>query len=148
MKKFLRKARRGMSLIETLVALVIFSLAIIVMARVTSIKIAEQSNIDSQYIMINVDGFMADLYHTFHRCNGVTVTDYGGGSCSLSFDLGAEGSMIVEYIYDASTLTGTVYQNGVVQFKAAGFEVRSAANNLYVAVKISGERKLDMDIYR
>ena len=156
--KLLRRKRKGMTLVETIVALIIMSLGVVVMARITATKVQEQSAIDSQYILLNIDAMLSDIYHDFHAAEEIQVHDNTGGSLtegasiSLTFDLGDGVVHLYDWIIEpnasAGGTTGVFYYNGDRQFNCSGFEVRYTAGNLYVAFVTDGERRLDMDIFR
>lgn len=154
MKKFFLKLvktsqmqRRGMTLVETLVSLVIFSLGVIVMARITSAKVQEQANLDSQYELISMDAMMSDIYHDFHACESIAVNSSGSGDTqvvNLTFDLG-DG---IVHIYDWFAADSTFYFNGVEQFKCYGMEASYLSGNLTVALFTESDKRLEMDIYK
>lgn len=147
MKLRKRQRRRGMTLVETLVALIIMALGVIVMARITAAKVQEQTSIDSQYVLLNIDAVLSDIYHDFHAAEVVNAYESGTGDdlvVSLNFDLG-DG---VVRLYAWVAKTGKLYVNGIEQFSCSAFEVRYTADNLYVAVRTPNEKRLDIDIFR
>lgn len=146
--KHLKKSRRGMSLIETVAALIIFSLAVVVMGRITAVKIEEQASVDSQYIMIKLDAFLSDIYHQYHLATDVAVTENAQGGTLLTIGLGNDGTYIVDFIPGDLNTKGKIFINGEEAFDAEDFQASSTGNNLYVAVKANGDRMLEMDIYK
>ena len=148
MLKQLLKRRRGMSLVETVTALVIFSFAVVIMGRITAVKLEEQVNIDSQYVMVKIDAFLSDIYHQYRASDGVSIGANSRGGTTLMLDMGADGTYIADFIPGDAGTTGKMYVNGVEMFSAAEFTATSAGNNLYVSVKVTGDRALDIDIYK
>ena len=52
-----KRRRRGMTMIETIVALLLMAMAILVIGRLTSARIAETEILESQYSVQAVDAF-------------------------------------------------------------------------------------------
>lgn len=137
-----------MSLVETVTALFILGLAVMVMGRVTAVKIEEQANIDSQYVMVKIDAFLSDIYHQFRTSNGVSTSTNSKGGTTLILDMGEDGSYIADFIPGEAGTTGKMYVNGVDVFSASEFTVTHAGNNLYIAIKVAGDKILKMDVYK
>lgn len=167
MQTMLHKSRKGMTLLETVIALLILSLAVNVMSKLTSTRIAETEMMDSQYVMLHVDALLAEMYNDFHRCqkfyvvggdDPYAVPDDGSGdeedeaevdpSSMVVFEMGAEGAIVYQYIWDDAKSIGTLYRDGVKMFNCRDFQVRGLANNLYVGVRIDGDKRLEMDIFK
>ena len=75
-KNILRKRRRqGMTMIETIVALLLMAMAILVIGRLTSARIAETEILESQYSVQAVDAFMYGIYQDYHKCLSFDIVD-------------------------------------------------------------------------
>lgn len=146
-KRFLRfRRRKGTTLVETVISVIILSLAVMVMVEITQTKVNEQAGIDAQYSLLTVDGYLSDIYHDFHSAYNVTVTsDSVTGDCRIVFDLGAA---LGASIYEFDSVTRCCYKNGADQFKCLKMEATGAANTLYVGIKLPGEQLLDINIYK
>lgn len=148
------RKRKGMTLVETLVALVIMSLGVIVMARITASKVQETASIDSQYTLLSIDATLSDIYHDFQIAKEIKVspeeddtstsTSTSDRIVSLAFDLG-DG---IVHLYDWFSETGKFYYNGIEQFSCTEFEVRYNSDNLYVAIRTPNEKRLELDVFR
>ena len=139
------KKRKGLSIIETMISVILMALAVIVMARLTAIKVAEQSHIDSSYSMFTADAYLSDIYHDFQSAVFIT-SEYNEdtGRCKLTMDMGVETIKLYEFLPE----TGYCYLNGVQQFECSAMEVRSAKDSLYVALRLPDSRRLEIDIYK
>ena len=137
--------KRAFSLIETMISVILLALAVIVMARLTSVKIAEQANIDSSYSMFTAEAFLSDIFHDFQRASTIS-SEYqeDTGRCRLTMEMSDNTIKLYEYVPDA----GYCYIDGVQQFECTGMEVRSARDSLYVSVKLPNSRRLEMDVYK
>lgn len=142
--KVLRRRRRGMTLVETVIALLLLSLAVLVMTRLTGSKVDHQANLSSQYAIQAVDTFFYDVYNDFHNCSAFTVTQNGDGSYIMLFDLGDANRSLYEF----KASEKAVYVKGVEVFKCSNMEVRGAGNSLYVSIRLPSERTLEMDIFK
>lgn len=139
------RKHKGLSLVETLIAVLLFSMAMMIMARLTAVKVDETYNLDNQYSLLNADAMMSDMYRDFHNCSELTIsTDETSGKCSVAFNLGEEGLSFYEYVPE----TGYFYKNGLQQFKANSFRVTGNLENITIALKLVNEKLLEMDIYR
>ena len=153
-KNILRKRRRqGMTMIETIVALLLMAMAILVIGRLTSARIAETEILESQYSAQAVDAFMYGIYQDYHKCLSFDIVDdpiedEAGNllrtlTKSISFDLGTGGANI--YSYDRET--GKCYVNGSEVFKCESFVAQGTSQFLYVAVKLQNQKILEFQIY-
>lgn len=68
-----RNGRRGFSLVETIVALLILSMAIIIIATLTGARIRQQEDIEYQVSYQAVDAFFYSVYNDFHTCESFLV---------------------------------------------------------------------------
>ena len=146
------KAKKGATLIETVIALVILSLAVIVMTNITALKVNEQKDLDSQYVIVNVDALFSDMYRDFHNCTRFEVIeseeeDPNDRTYTISMDL-PTGFVLYEYIPNATGTGGEIYVNGAKFLSCRGIQVIPTSNSLYVAVIVNNERRLDMQIYK
>lgn len=158
-----QRKRRGMTLVETIIALIIMALGVVVMARITQSSVQQQASIDSQYTLISIDAVMSDIYHDFHAAETIQVTKTGSGvgeTISLVFDLGEGVVHLYDWVYEGEDVTvlengkeikvdkATFYVNGKKAFDCAGFEVTYLSGELYVAIHVEGDKRLEMTIYR
>lgn len=167
MKKWLRrrilKKRKGMTLVETIVSLVILALGVIVMARITQASVQQQESIDSQYSLLSIDAVMSDIYHDFHAAQTIQVNKSGSGKgaiVSLVFDLGEGLVHLYDWVNEGEKKTtlengrevisnaAAFYINGEKAFDCAGFEASYMSGELYVAILVEGDKRLEMTIYK
>lgn len=144
MHNLLKTKKKGVSLIETLGALVIFGLLAITVTRIASMKLVVQADIDAQYAVLAADGFMSDIYTDFHHCSSYSVEEYDSGQTILTF-IKDDGESNV-YSFDPSR--GVCMKNGAAKFKATRFSVDGTNNSLVVSIKLPDERLLDFNIFR
>ena len=140
------KPKRGATLIETLIALSLMSMAIVLMAKLTELRISDQQGLDSQYVISQVDAFMSDLYTEYHQARYVDVDqDEDTGVITLVLDLGAYGSSIYEYVPDEK---GAMYHNGAKIFNCKGFSISVSNLLMEVTVNLEHEKQLYMKVYK
>lgn len=153
MKKLCNRPRKGMTIIETVIALFLLGFAVIVMTRLTSARITEAEVLNAQFNIQAADAYMYGIYQDFHRCNNFVIvddpiTDDTGTvlrtiTKSLSFDLGAEGIHIYSFDYDL----GKAYLNGAEVFPCNSFVARGTLQSLYVSVKLENQKIIEFEIY-
>ena len=144
MKKVNKKVRKGMTVIEIVVAMLLMALAIIVMGRLTATRIAETESLNYQFTMQAVDGMMYSIYSDFHACRDYTVESSPTFTKTiLSFDLGSGGIHIYEYDKD----TYWFYFNGAQQFKIEDFSAVGDMQHLYVSMKLPNGERLEYTTY-
>lgn len=137
--------RKGFSVLETIISVLLLSLAIITMIRLTAVKISEQASIDSNYSMFTADAFLSDIYRDFHNASEITSTaDETTGRCKLNMELTDGTIKLYEFIPE----TGYCYINGVEQFLCSSMTVRSARDSLYVAIRLPNSKIMEIDIYK
>lgn len=141
---WVKKRRRAVSLVETIAAVMIMSLLMITIARLSAMELSEVDSIDAQYSMLAADAFMADIYDDFHAAVSYSFTESSAGQRSLSF-VKPDGSATI-YSYSPADLA--CYKNGVFQFDASRFEVIGTTASMTVSVKLPNERLLQYTIYR
>lgn len=156
----IKKCKKGMTLVETLVALVIMSLGVVVMARLTQASVQQQESLDSQYSLVSIDAVMSDIYHDFHSAEDIKVNKFDG-LVSLVFDLGDGVVHLYDWVdegvesittpgnavnYEASR--ATFYVNGVNAFKCSGFDAEYNAGNLFISILVDNDKRLEMNVYR
>lgn len=167
MKKRKVLRRKGMTVAELVVAILLLSFAVIVMGRLTMTRIAENESLNYQYTMQAAEGMLYNMYKDFHSCRDVvvdsspytaTVKDkltrsgvtYVKGDTlpavitSISFDLGASGS----HVYSFDDFLYTFYYNGASQFKCEDFEVNGDMQHLYVSIRLANGERIEYTIYR
>lgn len=138
------RRRKGMTLVETVIAILLLSLAVLVMARLTGVKVDHQANLSSQYSIQAVDAFFYDVYNDFHNASTFSVTQNTDGGYIMLFDLG-DGN---RSLYEFKASEKAMYSKGMEVFKCSNLEIRGAGNSLYVAVRLPSERVLEMDIFK
>ena len=139
------RRRRGMTLIETVASVVMLSLIILAITKVSQIKMSDQASVEAQYSVLSADAFLADIYNEFHNASEckVNVTDSG---CLVLECINGETDKLNVYMFNPSE--ETCYINGIPQFKAKSFDVLLVSNCLYVSLKLPNEKLLEMTIYR
>ena len=146
MDKIFGKKRKGTTLIETVIALSLLSSAVVLMTRLTALKINEQKGIDSQYVLVLIDSFFSDLYTEYQESTHCDiVTDDGSGLVSIVLDLGSKGISIYEYM---PGVPGEVKHNGSRLFTCREFTAIDSGDNIYIAVKVEDARQLSMHLYK
>lgn len=170
MKCFKRK-RKGMTLVETMVALMLMGFAVIVIARLTSARISETEILETQYTVQAVDGFLYNIYQDYHKSKSfeimteplVRVNEDGTETpiysetpdpitgeykqlevfSGLAFDMGAYGASL--YSYDRKT--GGCYVNGSLVFKCENFVAEGTKQFLFVSIKLPNQKVFEYEIY-
>ncbi len=140
----MHKKRSGMTLVETIIALALMGMAVIVMARLTASRIADTENLGKQFAVKAADAYIYGIYQDFHDCNGYEIVraDDDLSQVQLIFDLGSEGS----HIYSYSPSDGHAYMNGVMQFPCNAFVLRGTTEELFVSVKLENEQRLEVNM--
>lgn len=149
-----KKTRKGMTVIEIVVALLLMALAIIVMGRLTATRIAETEYLNYQFTMQAADGVLYNVYKDYHACNSFTLDTIRPHDTNpaadptlyktiLSFDLGSGGIHIYEY--DKETYWLRI--NGAEQFKCDDFVVNGDTQHLYVSLRLPTGERLEYTIY-
>ncbi len=142
--KRVMKKRSGMTIVETIVALFLMALAVIVMARLTSARIAESEHLGYQFEMRAADACMYDIYEKFHSCVDYEVAhDIDTGVTSLTFNMGTDGS----YAWEFRPAEFKMYMNNAEQFRCAAFTAHGDSEKLYVSLKLENGQRLEYHIY-
>lgn len=136
--------KTGTSLVETIGAALIISLAIITLVKVSALSLTQAESVDVQYSVLSVDAFLADIYDDFHGCVEYDYKESPSGQRSLSFTQ-PDGNAV---IYSFSPQELSCYKNGIFQFKATRFECVGTDKSLTVSVKLEDHRLLQYTIYR
>lgn len=154
-KRKQKKYRKGMTVIEVVVSLLLMALAVLVMGRLTATRIVETESLNYQYTMQAADGMLYSIYQDFHACNSYTITrdtkreDPSNPTkitrdvLNVSFDMGASGIHIYEYDY----LTYHFYFNGAEQFKCEDFTADGNHQRLFVSMKLANGERLEYTTY-
>lgn len=145
----IRKVRKGMTIVEVVVSLLLMALAVIVMGRLTETRIIESESLNYQYTMQAADGMLYSIFKDFHECRDYTIThDINASSdtdiFTIAFDMGDAGAHI--YAYDQYNYT--FYYNGATQFKCEDFMANGDRQHLYVSMKLANGERLEYTIYR
>lgn len=141
-----QKGRKGVTLVETIAAVVILTLLFLVVARLTATKITEVSTIGDQYSLQTVDGFLSDIYHDFHSCAEFKVdTEFDTDAVYLTFTF-TDG--VAPVIYEYNRVTGYCYKDGRQLFECSTFEADGAGRSLSVVIKLPNEKRLEMNVFR
>lgn len=143
-----KSACSGMSLVETIAALLVLSLAVIVMGRLTALKVSEQTSLEEQFIINTVDAYLYDIYTDFHSCEELRIEEFSsaeGKTVMLTFVMRdhAEGS----HFYSFEEQTGSCYKNGSEVFKCNSFRATGTTQNLNVAIKLPTEKRMELNIF-
>ena len=150
-----RTTRKGMTIIEVVVSLLLMALAVVVMGRLTATRIVETESLNYQYTMQAADGMLYSIYQDFHACNSYTIErvtkneDLTNPSLvtsdvfTMSFDMGASGIHIYQYDY----LTYHFYFNGAEQFKCEDFTASGDPQHLFVSMKLANGERLEYTTY-
>lgn len=143
-----RSTRKGMTIVEVVVSMLLMALAIIVMGRLTQTRMVESESLNYQYIMQAADGALYNIYQDFHECNSYDImhtVDIANNIdvTTLAFDMGSAAAHIYEY----DQTTYTFYFNGASQFKCEDFTVNGDPQHLYVSLKLANGERLEYTIY-
>ncbi len=141
------KRRKGMTIVEVVVALLLMGLAFIVIGRLTGSRIAQTEGLEYQFDMRAADGYMYGIYQDFHNCNSYTNESSGTGDqrkTTLTFDLGTEGVTIYEF----RTGEHKCYYNNIEQFDCTAFTANGNDQFLYVSVQLDSGQRLEYQIYK
>ena len=131
-------------MIETIAAVALLSLMMIVVGKISVMKATGVETIDAQYVVLSADAFLADIYTDFHRCSSFECSELGNGDTSLLFIMRDGGAVV----YSFSDTTKKCYKNGVEQFGASRFTVIGGGNKINVSLKIRDERLLEINAVR
>lgn len=144
MKNALKKKRKGMTIIETVIALLLMAFAVIVMGRLTSARIAETEHLGYQFEMRSADACMYDIYEKFHSCVSYEIThDRDVGTTAIAFDMGRSGMFTWEFRAEEYKM----YYNNTEQFSCSGFLVNGDSEKLYVSIRLLDGQRLEYNIY-
>lgn len=143
-----KNARKGMTIVEVVVSMLLMALAIIVMGRLTMTRMIESESLNYQYVMQAADGMLYNIYQDFHECNSYNIThtvdiSHEVDTITIAFDMGSAAAHIYEY--DAYTYT--FYFNGASQFKCEDFTANGDSQHLYVSLKLANGERLEYTIY-
>lgn len=148
----LRKSnkKKGMSVVEAIAALLILTLSVMVMARLTALKMSEQTTLEDQYIVNNVDAYFSYIYSDFHNCQSLKIeeTDDGSGLGTVMLTFVMRDTALGSIIYSYEEQTGYCYRNGIQHFKCNSFDVAGSIQNLSVSIKLPNEKRMEMNIFR
>lgn len=151
------KKRKGMTLVEIIVAVMLMALAFIVIGRLTSARIAQTEALKYHENLRGADSFMYNIYQDYHQC----VDYYGkeetgddryefmwdtptGEVSSITFNMGTAGVHIYEYREE----DGTCYFNNNAAFSCRDFIVNGNATFMYVSITLDNGQRLEYQIYR
>lgn len=137
------KKRKGMSMIETIGSLVLLSLLMVVVGRLSMAKVQDSLQLDAQYAILAADGWLADIYRDFHAAQEIRYVEELNGDHALYFTM----PDALETVYAFSEQTQICYTNGVPQFRALSFTVIGTPRNMDISVKLPMERVLSINIY-
>lgn len=138
------KRRPGVNMVETIAAVILMSLLMLAVSRLSLLELEELDAIDTQYSVLSVDAFMADIYTDFHAAQSYELVDSAGGQRMLIFMM-PDGSTTM---YSYSSAEQACYINGIYQFEATRFEVVGTTASMTVSVKLPTERLITYTIYR
>ena len=136
--------RKGFSMIETIAAVVILSLLVIVIGRISTSRLTNQDSIEAQYSVLAADAVLGDIYEDFHNALSYSFTESPAGQRMLVFTL-KDGTSSV---YSLNPTDDGFYKNGVFQFNATRFDVVGTGASMTISVKLVDERLLDYTVYR
>lgn len=137
------RKKKGFSLIEIIACLVLLSIMMVVIGRLSLTRTANSMGIDAQYNILAADGWLSDIYRDFHMSQDIEYESLDNGVNQITFQM-PDG---LKTIYSFNKQTGWCYTNGVEQFRATRFEVVGTGNNINIEVKLPQERLLSMNIY-
>lgn len=145
-RRLLIPKRRGTTLVETIIALIVMGLAVNVMTRLTAVRLTEQESLDNQYVMVALDSYLSDIYHSFHACDSYTIeTNDHTGYCRITFQISAD---VGAAMYEFQPATGKCYFNGIEQFECSEFKAVGTMYGIYISVKLPHEREIELNIYK
>ena len=131
-------------MLETVAAVVMMSLLMIVVGRLSISTTDNTAEIDAQYSLLAADAYMSDIYDDFHKAVGYDFSQSPGGIWTLTFTK-EDGTAS---IYSFDNIEGMCYKDGIPQFAAQRFAVVGAYNNIAVTLKLDNERILELVLYR
>lgn len=145
------KARKGFSLIEVIASVVLMSMLLIVMTRLTLAEASNSMIRDEQVDVMNADGWIGDIYDDFHNAltfeYGRVVTP-GVSTAESPIELRFTYLDGTYNVYRYDPITRSFYTNGVYQFTGQSFVVSADTLRLTLSVQISDKRKLNVSIYK
>lgn len=158
------KKRKGMTIIEVVIALLLMGLAFIVIGRLTGSRIAQTEALKYQENMRAADGFLYNIYQDYHQCvdyevvtSDNTVNGLQVLSTELRFNLGTEGVHIYEYRrerQESALVAGeyiekrACYYNNIESFECNAFDINPNDSFLFVSIQLDNGQRLECTIYR
>lgn len=136
--------RKGMTMIELMVALLLSVICAITLIYITMMKTNSQSDLDSQSQMLAIDGFFNDVYREFKDANTVEVYQEDEDYVTLTLAT-AEGEGT---IYSFSAGSGELKKDNIPLFKCENVTVLKTANNLYIGVKVEGDKLIELSAFK
>lgn len=151
------KKRKGMTIVEVIIALLLMGLAFVVIGRLTGSRIEQTEALKYQDNLRGADGFMYNIYQDYHQCNnyygnatdGPDKYEFSTGTgedrvTKITFDMGLEGVHIYEY----RVRDHMCYINNVDAFECRAFVVNGNEQFLYVSIQLDNGQRLEYQIYR
>lgn len=147
------RKRKGMTIVEVIIALLLMGLAFVVIGRLTGSRIAQTEALEYQNNLRGADSFMYNIYQDFHNCREYTAKSEGTGEdrvTKIQFDMGLDGVHIYEY----RVKDRMCYFNNVDQFSCSAFVVNETTEGtgnqqfLYVSIQLDNGQRLEYQIYR
>lgn len=138
------KARRGFSLIDTVVASALSVLLMIGVARLSLAKMGDFDTIDEQFAVLTADAFIADMYDDFHSSVSYRFEETVAGQKNLTF-VASDG---VGTVYTFSPADGACFIDGIRQFDADSMDVIITPADLFLNLKLPGEHLLELNVHR
>lgn len=132
----------GLSLLEMIIASIILALAVSVLIRIYSMQTQVGVSVDTQYETMSVDSFLSDIYDDFHSTTDIVINESSDG-ITITFNT---DNYVNTYEYLSSEKA--CYKNGIEMFKCYDMKASITPTSLYVSVKISDGRILELDIGR
>lgn len=136
---------RGMNMIELMFALLLSSMCMIALLSITLVKMDAQTGLDHESTIIAVDSFFTEVYRDFKVADVVEVEAEDDGSY-LSITLAETDGFSTLYTFSAES--GEFRRDNIVIFECISAQATKTANNLYIAIKIAGDRLLELNAYR
>lgn len=136
------KKKKGFSLIEAIVSVVLMSVAVTVMLGIISIKSKIDVDITKQHTVVEADAFLSDMYNDFYAADSINIAE-SGTIVSITFNKGTDVN-VYEYDSDARAC----FKNGEERFTCEGLNATASSTNLYVSLKFEGDQMLELDIYK
>lgn len=141
----LRKKLSGMNMIELMFALLLSSMCMIALLSITLVRMDAQTGLDNESTVIAVDSFFTEVYRDFKVADIVEVESEDDGSY-LSITLAETDGFSTLYTF--SSESGEFRRDNIPIFNCVSAQATKTANNLYIAIKLSGDKLLELNAYR